>query len=149
MATKQPKPYRHAQIKLYRNRGNQNVTSRTNAVTMERGNYGNPSENESLSHQSQYVYCIMWLMMMMMIIWGFYCLIFGFVQWSRENKHNAGLHKFYSSPNEYSKIFWVGQGMQHTCMRWLTCIWVWLENLKRGEQVEGVNVYESLILELI
>jgi hypothetical protein len=25
---------------------------------------------------------------------GFYCLIFGFVQWSRETKHNAGLHNF-------------------------------------------------------
>jgi len=25
---------------------------------------------------------------------GFYCLIFGFMQWSRENQHNAGLHNF-------------------------------------------------------
>jgi len=39
--------------------------------------------------------------------------------------------------------------MQHTCKKLLTCIWVWLENLKRGEQVEGVNTYESLIVELI
>jgi hypothetical protein len=25
---------------------------------------------------------------------GYYCLIFGFVWWSRENKHNAGLRNF-------------------------------------------------------
>jgi len=25
---------------------------------------------------------------------GFYCLIFGFMQLARENKHNAGLHNF-------------------------------------------------------
>jgi len=52
MATRQPKLYRHAQIKLYSNRGNRDVTSRTNAATMETGNYGNPGENQSPSHNT-------------------------------------------------------------------------------------------------
>jgi hypothetical protein len=96
MATKKPKLYRHAQIKLYRNRGYQDVTSHTNAAAMETGNYGNPNRSVTVrvlhkvddddndddnDDNDDDVY-------------GFYCLIFGFVRWSRENNHNAGLHNF-------------------------------------------------------
>ena len=67
------------------------MTSPTNAATMETGNYGNPGENRSVT-----------IRVLCKVdddddddgLCGFYCLIFGFMQWSRENQHNAGLHNF-------------------------------------------------------
>jgi hypothetical protein len=92
MATKQPKLYRQAQMKLYCNRGNQDVTSRTNAatmgkkVTMATRVRINRSVTIRVLHKvgddDNDDLC------------GFYCLIFGFLQWSRENKHNAGFRNF-------------------------------------------------------
>jgi len=36
---------------------------------------------------------------------GFYCLIFGFMRWSRENKHNAGIRNFLTLRRLMSYIY--------------------------------------------